>query len=107
MISLTETNVHWKRAHVVSSFERTLKKTWPNDKISTCTSESELNWNTDYKPGLTTTISLNKLSSSIVHKGQDPSGLGRWNFTTILGKQNRRTTIFTTYRLCKSPIESV
>ena len=38
MISLTEINVRWKRAHVVSSFERTLKKTWPNDKISTCTS---------------------------------------------------------------------
>ena len=28
MISLTQINVYWKRAHVVSSFERTLKKTW-------------------------------------------------------------------------------
>ena len=40
-------------------------------------------------------------------KGQDLSGMGRWTFLTILGKNNYRTTIFTMYRPCKDQIETV
>ena len=77
IISLTETNVHWKRSHIISSFEKQLRETCPNDKLSTYTSELELYWNTDYKSGGKSTISLNKISSSIVDKRHDPSVLGR------------------------------
>ena len=52
-------------------------------------------------------ISFNKLTSVTINKGQDPSGLGRWMFITLLGKNNERTTIFTMYRPYNSPIESV
>ena len=106
MFSLIETNVHWKRTHIISSFERTLKEIRPNDKLSTCISESDLSWNTYYTPGGPATISL-KTALYIVHKGQDPSGLGRWTFTTILGKQKQRTIMFTIYLPCQIQIESV
>ena len=40
LIGLTETNVYWKRYHVSSNFNNTLKDTWPEENIGTCTSES-------------------------------------------------------------------
>ena len=52
-------------------------------------------------------ISLNKVTSATINKEEDPSGLGRWTFITLLGKNNSRTSIFNMYRPCDSPIESV
>ena len=52
-------------------------------------------------------ISLNKITSATINKGEDPSGLGRWTFMTLLGKHNSRTTIFNMYRPCDSLIDSV
>ena len=95
IIGFTETNVI------------TLKDTWLEDKIGTCTSESNLPWNSDYKPGRTAIISLNKQTSSIINKGQDPSDLGKWAFITLLRKENSSNTLFTMYILCNSPIELI
>ena len=52
-------------------------------------------------------ISLNKVTSATINKGEDPSGLGRWTFMTLFGKKNSRTTIFNMYRQFDSPIYSV
>ena len=52
-------------------------------------------------------ISLHKITSATINKGEDSSGLGRWTFMTILGKNNNITTIFNMYRPCDSPIDSV
>ena len=52
-------------------------------------------------------VLLNKITSSTIHKGQDPSGLGRWMLITIIGKNNNRTLIFTICYPCNSNIESV
>ena len=85
IISLTETNVHWKRPHVTSNFKKMLQDTWPEDSICTCTSNSDISWNSYYKPGGAAMISLNKITSATINKGEDPSGLGRLTFMTILG----------------------
>lgn len=83
IISLTETNVHWKRNHVVAMLKSILKDAWPANRIAVCTSESEIDWNADSKPGGTAMISVNKLSSVIIEQRQDPSGMGRWTYSTI------------------------
>ena len=101
IVCMTETNVHWKRAHVYHSFRQTLKDARPKRKISFCTSELDIKWNSDCKPGGTTMFTLDNVSSVVLQKGHDPSGMGRWTFITILGKNNSRTTIFTMYRPCK------
>ena len=44
-------------------------------------------------------ITSNKLTSATIYKGQNPSGMGRWTFTTLLGKYDNRTTVFTMYIL--------
>ena len=104
IISLTETNVHWKRPHVTSNFKRILQDTWSEGSIGTCTSESNISWDSNYKPGGTVMISLHKITSATINKGEDPSGLGRWTFMTIMRKNNNSTTIFNMYRPCDSPI---
>ena len=85
LVCLTETNVHWERTHVSHKFRQTLKDTWPKNKISFCTSESNIKWNSDSKLGGTTMFALSNISSAVLQKGQDPSGMGRWTFITILG----------------------
>ena len=107
IISLTETNVHWKRPHLTSNFRKILQDTWLEDRICTCTSESNISWNSNYKPGGTAMISLNKITSATINKGEDSSGLGRWTFMTVLEKDNSRTTIFNMYRSCNSPLDTV
>ena len=80
IVCLTETNVYWARAHVYHNFRNTLTDTWPKQKNSFCTSESDIKWNADSKPGGTTMFTLNNVSSAVLQKGQDSSGMGRWTF---------------------------
>ena len=77
LLCLTETNVNWQRHHLVQRFSATLKKVWPKQKITLCTSNSSLPWNSNYKPGGTTIIALGNISTAIITKGEDPHGLGR------------------------------
>ena len=107
IISITETNVYWKRNHIISKFKSLLKKVLPNNKITYSTSETKTAWNSDCKPGGVATISVNNISSSsIIAKSEDPSGMGRWSTLTVLGNNNERTIIITMYRPCNLKIEN-
>ena len=106
IISLTETNVHWRRNYIILKFKILLKKVCPNKKITYSTSETKTTWNSDCNPGGTTTISVNNLSSSIIAKSEDPSGMGRWITLTVLGKNNKRTTIIIMHRPCNVKIDN-
>ena len=63
-----------------------MKDTWNKEKLTTCTSTTNTTWKGDYKPGGTSITLTGRLSSAVINKGQDSSGLGRWTFTTILEK---------------------
>ena len=68
IVCLTETKVNWKRYHIVSKFRQSLKSVQPTDKITMRTSNSNLQWNTYYKPGGTTMYTLNTISSAVLKK---------------------------------------
>ena len=104
--NLTETNVHWRRNHIISKFKMLLKKVWTNNKITYSTSETTTAWKSNCKPGGTETISVNNLSSSIIAKSEEPAGMGRWSTLTVLGKNNKRITIITMYRPRNVKIEN-
>ena len=89
-ICLTETNVNWERQHLFKSFTKTLKDTWPKEKLTTCTSNTKTIWKDDYKPEGTSSTLKGRLSSSVINKGQDNSGLGCWTFTTTLGRRKKQ-----------------
>ena len=76
IISLTETNVHWRRNYIILKFKILLKKVCPNKKITYSTSETKTAWNSDYKSEGTGTILVNNMSSLIIAKSEGPSGIG-------------------------------
>ena len=43
-----------------------------------------------YKPGGTAIITDGSWSSRIIERGKDPTGLGRWSFIKIVGKNNKK-----------------
>lgn len=68
IIGLTEINVHWKKPNIFNNFERIVKKHWTKDKVATCISESNIDWNTEYKPVITVTVSLNNILFPLLTK---------------------------------------
>ena len=52
------------------------------------------------KYGGTMTTVHGKLTVRVVEKGSDPH-MGRWSYTTLQGKSNRKVTFITAYRVCQ------
>ena len=51
-----------------------------------------------YEPGGVMMITQEKSSAHMIDKGGDVESMGRWAWVTMKGKNNKRTTIITTYR---------
>ena len=66
--------------------------------ISTSSSKTTLT-TSKYKRGGTMTITRGTWAGRVIQKGQD--SLGRWSYTTLLGKKGQLVKIITTYRVCK------
>ena len=62
-------------------------------------------WNSIYKPEGIAIIALGNISSAIITKGENPHGLGRWTTMTLLGKRNKRTSVYNMYRPGDTSIE--
>ena len=55
-----------------------------------------------------TSITLtHELSSTVKNKGEHHYGIGQWTYTTILGCENRNTTLINIYRPGKTSVEVV
>ena len=85
---------------------RHYKNCMAQTKESLCTSDSSLPWNSNYNPGGTAIIALGNISSAIITKGEDSHGLERWSTVTMLGKHNKRTSVFNMYRPGGTSIEN-
>ena len=87
IVCLTETNVHWVRAHFYHKSRKTLKDTWPKHKISFCTSKSDITWNSDSKPGGTAMFTLDNVSSAVLQKRTRSFRYGKVEILNHLGKK--------------------
>ena len=94
-------------AHIQNQFKKILHDAWSNNKMRFYTSESNIEWNSDCKPGGTGMLTLNNVSSEILQKEQDTLGMGTLTYITILRKNNRITTIYTMYRPYKESINAM
>jgi hypothetical protein len=59
----------------------------------------------EYQPGGTCTVVNNSWAARTL-PSQDPSGMGRWSQISINGRDNRKVTIFTVYRVCHDTIST-
>ena len=102
IVCLVETNTNWKHPSSKASFHTTQKRHWTHSHSTI--SESEIEWSDIYKPGGTTIITLPPLSFSITTSCSDPTGLGRWSYIAISGRDNNKLTIISAYRVCQTSI---
>jgi hypothetical protein len=85
-----------------SQASRWFSKTW--EFSSTVQSQIDENFSSSYQPGGTLTAVVDRWTSRIQGKGQDPFGLGRWSYVSLWGKQDQVVTIISAYRVpLKSP----
>lgn len=80
--------------------EKTLKNIWQHSTFQISASNEKFESN--YQPGGTVTIAVNRWTSRVIEKGVDPSGLGRWSYITFRGKNNKCLTVVTGYRVCQT-----
>jgi hypothetical protein len=73
---------------------------WKHSATSFSTIDMESS--SDYMTGGTLTATVDKWSSRVIKKDADPSGMGRWSFQTLVGKQNTKVTIITGYRCVRN-----
>ena len=100
-LALIETNLNWSNATIRAQAQSIIRKYWTQSLItfsSHPTSTSKI-----YLPGGTLSILGNAWSGG-AHRVSDSSGMGRWTSNTITGRNNRKITFITAYRVPKTTI---
>jgi len=98
-IAFQETNLAWNKIHR-KRIHSIFKSPTSNAVIST-SSSSEISSSSHQRGGTLQAI-LGDWSSRSVQIGQDASGLGRWSFIELQGKEDYRYIILSGYRICEN-----
>lgn len=97
ILGLVETNTDWDWKNLKS---KTIGKIRTHFSRSTFAfSNSRIHFNSAFQPGGTLTLATNKWSTRS-EPSTDPHSMGRWSVITLSGRNNRKTTIFSVYRVC-------
>lgn len=64
-------------------------------------SESDIKFDSEYKPGGTFSAIVDKWQARVTEKGSDNSGLGRWNHI-IISSNKKKLVVITAYKPCKT-----
>ena len=107
---MAETNSAWQHHHLKSKFKASIQKHFPMTKIAYSSPSNEIDpmpEKESYQAGGTVTFTIRKMVT--LSHGQpiiDPTGLGRWSGLHFRGKDNKKFTTITAYRVCTSSINS-
>jgi len=98
-IAFQETNIAWNKIHQ-RKIQQILQTPTGNATIST-SSSAEISTSPHQRGGTLQAI-LGDWTSRTVRIGQDTSGLGRWSFIELQGKDDQRYIILSGYRVCEN-----
>ena len=87
----------------MDKFRNTIEKQWKGASVTT--SETNLPWHSSYKPGAIAIITDSLIRPRKTKSGKDNHGLGRWSFITLQGRDGRKLTIISAYKVCSTPID--
>ena len=104
-VSLVEVNKDWRKVSHDNSIWGATESWCKNRRVQVSQNLTKPTRKSDWLVGGTASVAFNELVFRISEQGQDYRKLGRWNFVTITGKNDIKTTIFTCYCpvICKSP----
>ena len=96
VMGVAETNVNWGRVHQCHTlWDRT--KQWFRDRRLAVSYNIKQRIKSTYQPGGTATIATNDIAHRFQSSGFDQSGLGRWSWIRVTGKQKCITRFVTVY----------
>ena len=96
VMGIAETNVHWGKVHNKDTiWDRT--KAWAPDRRIGVSYNTQQRITGRHQQGGTATIVTNDISYRYKSSGYDTSGLGRWSWVLVSGKQNCITRFVTVY----------
>ncbi len=96
ILCLQEPNTHWT-APILRPIYRLFQKTFMHAKFSTSASIDVTDSNR--QPGGTFLAVVGCYASRVLTTGSDTSGLGRWAYCELVGRNGRRFLIITAYRV--------
>ena len=102
-ISLPETNVNWRQYWAKHRCTDIARKFFGHARMSM--SSSIIPFEKVFQPGGTATIIAGKFSSKVYEYGSDSSGLGRWSYALMRGKDGKDFVHMTIYQVCTNSIE--
>jgi hypothetical protein len=104
IISLPESNTRWNQPYQILKLNNTIRKIWATSSIQT--SQHPEPFYNQHQRGGTLQIVTDHWVSRIQAKGVDPYGLGRWSYSILTGKRDKKIVIITAYRVCNTTASS-
>ena len=96
VMGLAETNVNWGKIQTRHTLWDRTKRWFEHRRIAVSYNTKDT-LSKKYQPGGTATLVTNEVAHRVKESGFDVSGLGRWSWTVITGKQRCTTRIITVY----------
>ena len=104
IVCLAETNLRWSFLRHAATLNNRIHPHHREFRTSTSHNKQE-DLGTTHRGG-TCNIALDQTSHKVTKVGQDNSGLGRWSWMQVTGRNNISTRIITAYRPCAKPTKS-
>jgi hypothetical protein len=101
IVGLAETNRCWHKLKDKDKWQERTRGWWEtqNSVLSYNTKDGEIS--SEFQPGGTAVISIDKPAHRIIGTGKDPSSLGRWAWTRYRGRHDVTLRVICAYRACK------
>ena len=100
IFAFSETNCNWERPTVYHEILQPFRKIWKHIVIQPTTPDCSHNPTLARQPRIQGGAAIGitgPLVSRIIHRGHDQSGLGRWAYSTLRGKDDHKITIISAY----------
>ena len=103
ILGLAETNTNWRNGNIYKFILHRIRKGLQDKKAFLYTSDSNIEWTTNYKQGGTAVITTSSITAQTTMK-QNDHPYGRWN-TITLGPMEHKVTIIVAYIVCNTHID--
>ena len=100
--SLSEVNKDWRKVPYDNTIWGATAGWAEHRRVQVSHNKSISPGDSEYQVGGTAMLMLGDINFRISAQGEDSRKMGRWSFTTVTGKNNVTTTIFTCYCPCRS-----
>jgi hypothetical protein len=102
VFGLSEINVAWNKVDYNQQPHARFHGCFENLRLGYSYNNTDPDWLSPYQPGGTMILCTGTAANRSLQFGSDESGLGRWTWVVLQGREQRKIRIFSVYRPVKS-----